>query len=114
MSLRNGSQVLCRACFEISVGRIGMDKTMTECVTTDSRDMKPADIKISLEKIGGEMHEFITELYPICRSATGNGVRETLGLLGQHIPLTIHEVASGTQVFDWTVPEEWNISRRAR
>jgi aminopeptidase-like protein len=55
------------------------------------------------------MREFITELYPICRSLTGNGVRETLGLVGKHIPLMIREVASGTQVFDWTVPDEWSI-----
>ena len=55
------------------------------------------------------MHQLITELYPICRSITGDGVRETLRQIGQHIPLTIHEVASGTQVFDWTVPKEWNI-----
>jgi aminopeptidase-like protein len=82
---------------------------MTECVTTDSRDMKAADIKIDMETIGGEMHRFITDLYPICRSLTGNGVRQTLGLIGQHIPLKIREVASGTQVFDWTVPDEWNI-----
>lgn len=58
---------------------------------------------------GREMHALITRLYPLCRSMTGNGVRETLTILREHIPLTIHEVASGTQVFDWTVPKEWNI-----
>ena len=51
----------------------------------------------------------MAELYPICRSITGNGVRETLGLIKRQIPLTVHEVATGTQVFDWTVPKEWNI-----
>jgi aminopeptidase-like protein len=55
------------------------------------------------------MHQFITDLYPICRSITGDGVRETLRRIAKHIPLTIREVFSGTQIFDWTVPKEWNI-----
>ena len=59
--------------------------------------------------LGGEMYRFISELYPICRSITGEGFRETLRLIQKHIPLTIHEVPSGTRVFDWTVPREWNI-----
>jgi len=59
--------------------------------------------------IGQEIYQLITQMYPICRSITGNGVRETLGLIQQHIPLLVHEVPSGTQVFDWTVPKEWNI-----
>ena len=55
------------------------------------------------------MMQLIAELYPLCRSITGNGVRETLNRIRNHIPLTLHEVPSGTQVFDWTVPKEWNI-----
>lgn len=58
---------------------------------------------------GAEMYELIRELYPICRSITGDGVRETLRILARTLPLEIHEVASGTPVFDWTVPREWNL-----
>lgn len=59
--------------------------------------------------VGNEMHRWATELFPICRSITGNGVRETLTQVGKRIALTVHEVPSGTQVFDWKVPLEWNI-----
>ncbi len=55
------------------------------------------------------MKEWIARLQPICRSITGDGVRETLRLIGEQIPLECHEVASGTPVLDWTVPPEWNI-----
>lgn len=58
---------------------------------------------------GREMYELARELYPICRSLTGDGVRQTLARLSVQIPLQIHEVATGTQVFDWTIPREWNI-----
>jgi aminopeptidase-like protein len=55
------------------------------------------------------MYDLITELYPICRSITGDGVRRTLEIVERSIPLQTREVPSGTQVFDWTVPKEWNI-----
>lgn len=62
------------------------------------------------ETLGKEMYSFIEELYPICRSITGGGVRETLREIRMRIPLEMHEVPSGTKVFDWTVPLEWNVS----
>lgn len=61
--------------------------------------------------VGRQMHDFVANLFPICRSLTGNGVRQTLAEIRSHLPaLTIHEVPSGTQAFDWVVPDEWNIS----
>ena len=59
---------------------------------------------------GKAMLDFIAELYPICRSITGEGVRETLRSIQKRIPLEMHEVPSGTKVFDWTVPLEWNLA----
>lgn len=55
------------------------------------------------------MYRLMGELFPICRSITGDGVRKTLRILQNHIPLAISEVPSDTQVLDWTVPKEWNI-----
>jgi aminopeptidase-like protein len=58
---------------------------------------------------GKELHAFAADLYPICRSITGDGIRQTLESIGRRIPLRITEVPSGTPVFDWTVPKEWNV-----
>lgn len=59
---------------------------------------------------GKEMYEFIKRIFPICRSITGNGVRQTLKIMQEYAPdIKVYEVPSGTQVFDWTVPSEWNI-----
>lgn len=63
----------------------------------------------SLNEVGKELHELASLLFPICRSITGEGVRETLKKVSEIINLDIHEVPSGKQVFDWTVPKEWNI-----
>lgn len=61
-------------------------------------------------EIGLKMYQLAKELFPICRSISGNGVRKTLSVLKREVPeLEIHEVPSGTGVFDWTVPKEWNI-----
>ena len=59
--------------------------------------------------IGIDMYRLIEELYPICRSITGDGLRKTLDIIKKHIPLETHEIPSGTKVFDWVVPKEWNI-----
>jgi aminopeptidase-like protein len=58
---------------------------------------------------GENLQALATELYPICRSITGAGVRQTLKIIGRRIDLVWQEVPSGTQVFDWEVPLEWNI-----
>lgn len=66
------------------------------------------------EAPGEAMYGFATTLFPICRSLTGKGVRETLNLiqqeLGPDLHLSIIEVPSGTRCFDWEVPKEWNIN----
>lgn len=61
------------------------------------------------QDVGPAIHALMRELYPICRSITGDGVRRTLARVGKEIPLEVHEVSSGTRVFDWTVPREWNV-----
>ena len=58
---------------------------------------------------GTEAYALIERLYPICRSITGNGLRETLSLIGEQVPLGITEVPSGTKVLDWVIPDEWNV-----
>lgn len=58
---------------------------------------------------GASLMQLVTELFPICRSLTGNGVRETLRIIGREIALQVHEVPSGTPIFDWTAPQEWNV-----
>jgi aminopeptidase-like protein len=59
--------------------------------------------------LGAAMHDFARELYPICRSITGAGTRATLDAIGRIVPLERTEVPTGTKVFDWEVPREWNI-----
>ncbi|MGW6500980.1 DUF4910 domain-containing protein [Nonomuraea angiospora] len=58
---------------------------------------------------GQDMHDLVRRLYPLCRSITGDGLRRTLEIIGESIPLEITEVPSGTKVLDWTIPREWNI-----
>ncbi|MBE0556070.1 MAG: DUF4910 domain-containing protein, partial [Proteobacteria bacterium] len=58
---------------------------------------------------GSAMHALMARLYPLCRSITGDGFRRTLAELRDEIPFAVEEVPTGTLVFDWTVPKEWNI-----
>jgi aminopeptidase-like protein len=62
-----------------------------------------------LGHLGNELHAFAAQLYPICRSITGEGIRRTLAEINERLPLQIFNVPTGTPVFDWTVPKEWNI-----
>lgn len=58
---------------------------------------------------GPAMHALVERLYPICRSITGDGLRRTLDIIGEYVPLSVTEVPTGTGVLDWNVPKEWNI-----
>lgn len=58
---------------------------------------------------GSEIHALMAELFPVGRSLTGNGVRETLRRIARDLPLEVVETPSGTEVFDWTLPPEWNV-----
>jgi aminopeptidase-like protein len=62
------------------------------------------------QAVGLAMHAIVRELYPICRSITGEGLRRSLRVLQRVAPLTLREVPTGTTVFDWVVPREWNLT----
>ncbi len=62
---------------------------------------------------GAALYRFADRLYPICRSISGQGVRETLALIAARVPMKMHEVRSGTRVFDWQIPPEWNVEDAA-
>lgn len=65
--------------------------------------------RFGLTGVGNSLHGFAAGLYPTCRSITGDGIRRTLAAIQERIPLEISEVRTGTPVFDWAVPKEWNI-----
>ncbi len=62
-----------------------------------------------LEEVGSRMRAAMERMYPICRSITGDGVRATLDVMAETVKLERHGVPSGTQAFDWTVNDEWNV-----
>jgi aminopeptidase-like protein len=64
---------------------------------------------LAFPELGEQMYELARRLYPIPRSLTGDGVRETLSILAERVPLEVREVPTGTEAFDWTVPREWNV-----
>jgi aminopeptidase-like protein len=74
-----------------------------------TRDLASLRSMLESSSFGDEIYSLIRDLYPICRSITGEGFRETLARIQTEIPLDVHEVPSGTQVFDWIVPKEWKI-----
>jgi aminopeptidase-like protein len=73
--------------------------------------MRIRDLELTIDRtaVGRTMYDLIEAAYPICRSITGDGVRRTLGLIQERVPLSVVEVPTGTRVFDWVVPREWNI-----
>jgi aminopeptidase-like protein len=73
--------------------------------------MRIADVRAGLDRgaAGAAMYRAVEDLYPLCRSITGNGLRQTLRYVAERAPLALREVPSGTQVLDWAVPKEWNI-----
>jgi aminopeptidase-like protein len=62
-----------------------------------------------VDALGTEMYALVEDLFPLCRSITGDGLRETLRRIGDRIPLQVEEVPTGSRAFDWTVPNEWTI-----
>lgn len=95
---------------------IGSSWIATETTPTSAYDDRDAVVNVTAlrrtidpARVGREMWELVSDLYPLCRSITGDGLRATLRYLRPHVPLVINEVPSGTTVFDWTVPKEWNI-----
>jgi aminopeptidase-like protein len=71
---------------------------------TDTRLQEP-----DFAAAGERIYALAAELFPICRSITGNGVRASLEVMRRHVDIVVHEVPTGTRVFDWTIPKEWNI-----
>jgi aminopeptidase-like protein len=72
-------------------------------------DVSDLALELTLDELGESMHELMAELFPLCRSITGSGLRESLARIGKVVPLELTEVPTGTAAFDWTVPPEWNI-----
>ena len=62
-----------------------------------------------IQKEGADLYQSVSALYPLCRSITGDGLRRSLEALRRFVPLELREVPSGTRVYDWIVPKEWNI-----
>lgn len=65
---------------------------------------------IANNRIGQEIYDLAAEIFPICRSITGDGVRGTIDILTKHVPFQRHEIPTGTAVLDWEIPKEWTIT----
>src|SRR4051812_48792479 len=85
-------------------------KRRRNAMTISCRSIGDVRTGFNADAVGEQAYAIASDLYPICRSITGNGVRETLTRLQQIVPLTIEQVPTGTPVLDWQVPREWNIA----
>lgn len=65
---------------------------------------------IDNDAIGEDIYALAAEIFPICRSITGDGVSKTIDVLGRHVPIRRHELPTGTAVLDWEIPKEWNVT----
>ena len=82
---------------------------MNDMMLKHVNDLQYKEIIDKASTIGEEMYQMMKELYPICRSITGDGVRKTHEIIRKQIQIITHEIPTGTQVFDWVIPKEWNI-----
>lgn len=76
---------------------------------SESPQQRASDAAPGPGTTGERLHGFVRELFPLCRSITGDGLRATLKAIGRRIPLVLHEVPTGTPALDWQVPLEWNV-----
>lgn len=95
----------------IILGELSLDKT------EENRDYIQMKKRLTLilpdkeiDQIGKEMYQLMVKLFPLCRSITGVGTKQTLEIIKQLIPIKLTKVKTGTKVLDWIVPEEWNIN----
>jgi aminopeptidase-like protein len=84
-------------------------RVMTDSRETTSRPLADVIKEVDFRDEGARAYALIERLYPFCRSITGNGIRRSLRVVREMVPLALREVVSDTQVFDWFVPDEWNI-----
>jgi aminopeptidase-like protein/spore coat polysaccharide biosynthesis protein SpsF (cytidylyltransferase family) len=88
---------------------VGIESTAVEIVSIAQRDRRPASADFSGVATAATIDAYLKRLFPLCRSITGDPNRQTLGILQEIIPLTVHEVPTGTEVYDWVIPDEWTI-----
>jgi len=89
---------------------MGKLSRVTPVTTSQGPHMKTNSLTPSPTTTGAQMYTFLEKLFPICRSITGDGARQTHRLIKEVLPsLNIQEIPSGTRCFDWTIPPEWNI-----
>lgn len=89
---------------------IGMERTTTKLMPATIYSLRtPVKGEKTPKDVGASLYRCVSALYPLHRCITGEGLRATLQIIGQKIPLKIHEVPTGTDVLDWTIPKEWEI-----